>query len=155
MKVWKHLISIFKNFSFSVLLFLLIAFSYSFLNRSQLALFCILLQLPSPPSVESAILINLFLFFSLEMTAFNDVETGSCSSEMFLMMSRRSFTISEFVWPFCLKVSNWIFPFFSLFFSNLVLNFVEPWLRLNTFAAKGFSETRPFMHVSEHVFGSI
>ena len=29
-----------------------------------------------PPSVESAILINLFLFFSLEMTAFNEIETG-------------------------------------------------------------------------------
>ena len=33
-----------------------------------------------PPSVESAILINLFLFLSLEMTAFNYVETGTCSS---------------------------------------------------------------------------
>ena len=40
-----------------------------------------------PPSVESAILISLFLFFSLEMTAFNDVETGSCSSETWSTMS--------------------------------------------------------------------
>ena len=26
---------------------------------------------------------------------------------------------------------------------------------INTFTAKGFSETRPFMHLSKHVFGSI
>ena len=25
----------------------------------------------------------------------------------------------------------------------------------NTFTAKGFSETRPFMHLSKHIFGSI
>ena len=30
----------------------------------------------------------------------------------------------------------------------------QPW-KVNTFAAKGFSETRPFMHLSKHVFGSI
>ena len=35
-------------FSFSVLLFLLVVFSYSHLNHSQLAPFPILLQLPSP-----------------------------------------------------------------------------------------------------------
>ena len=47
-----------------------------------------------PPYVESAILVSLFLFFSLEMTAFNDVETGSCSSEMLSMMSCRSSIMS-------------------------------------------------------------
>ena len=40
-----------------------------------------------PPSVEFAILISLSLFFSLEMTAFNDVQTESCPSEMVSMMS--------------------------------------------------------------------
>ena len=79
-----------------------------------------------PPYVESAILVNLFLFFSLEMTAFNDVETGSCSSEMLSIMSCRSSIISLLnsccnLWPFCLKVSTWIFGFYpagslSLFF---------------------------------------
>ena len=40
-----------------------------------------------PPSVESAILINLFLFFSLEMTTFKGVENETCLSEMLSMMS--------------------------------------------------------------------
>ena len=79
-----------------------------------------------PPYVESAILVSLFLFFSLEMTAFNDVETGSCSSEMLSMIDCRFSIISLLnsrcsLWPFCLKVSTWIFRFFpagslSLFF---------------------------------------
>ena len=43
-----------------------------------------------PPSIESAILINLFLIFSWQMT----VETGTCSSEMLSMMSSGSFIIS-------------------------------------------------------------
>ena len=69
-----------------------------------------------PPYVESAILVSLFLFFSLEMTAFNDVETGSYSSEMLSMMSCRSSIISLLnlccsLWPFCLKVWTWIFRF--------------------------------------------
>ena len=72
-----------------------------------------------PPSVESTILINLFLWFSLEMIAFNDVETGSCSSEMLSLMSYRSSIIAVLnlclsLWFFCLKVSTWILRFFSV-----------------------------------------
>ena len=70
-RVWKYVILSFLCFSFSMLLFLLIVFYYSHLNSSQSAHFHILLQLSSP----------------LLLTAFNYVETGSCSSEMLPMMS--------------------------------------------------------------------
>ena len=99
-----------------MLWFLLAVFSYSHLNHPQLDPFGILLQLPSPFCWIRNL--NLFLVFILEMTTFNDVETGSCSSEMLSLMSWRSSIISVLnsrcsLWPFCLKFSNWIFLFFS------------------------------------------
>ena len=130
-------------------------FSVFFFFSALVSTCCILLQpsesLPigcfsysattaQPPSVASTILITLFFFFSLEITAFNDVATWPCSSEMLSMMSCRSSIVSVVnsccsLWPFCLKVSTWIFRFFStgslsLFFSNLVLDFQEPWVKV-------------------------
>ena len=40
-------------------------------------------------------------------------------------------------------------------FMTFLHNFPHILIYLNTFTAKGFSETRPFMHLSKHVFGSI
>ena len=116
--VWKLLTLIFLYFSFSVLLFLLVVFSYSNLNHSQLAPFRTLLQLPSPLLLNPQSKINLFLFFSLEMAAFNDVETGSCLSEMLSMMSCKSSIISVLnsccsQRHFCFKISTWVLRFFS------------------------------------------
>ena len=39
-----------------------------------------------------------------------------------------------------------------LYILDRVLN--TPPIYINTFTVKGFSETRPFMHLSKHVFGS-
>ena len=101
-----------------MLLFLLVVFSYSNLNHSQLAPFRTLLQLPSPLLLNPQSKINLFLFFSLEMAAFNDVETGSFLSEMLSMMSCKSSIISVLnscsSQPhFCFKISTWVLRFFS------------------------------------------
>ena len=141
MRVWKRLISLFLYFSFSILWFLLFVFSYSHLNCLQLDPFRILLQLPNPLLVEFAILINSFLFFTLKMTAFNDVETGSCFSEMLSMMSWRSSIISvliKFVLQpvtFLFKSFNLDFSFFLswflvLVFSNLALDLLEFWVKV-------------------------
>ena len=140
MKVWKYPILIFLCFPFSNAL---ISTCHILLQSSEL------LPLGSYPHssttaqllfVESAIIINLFLFLSLEISAFNDVESGSCSSEMFPMMSWRSPILSELnlsccLWPCCVKVSAWIFRLFLSWFivfafSNLILDFLEPWVKM-------------------------
>ena len=44
---------------------------------------------------------------------------------------------------------------FSYHIYNIQFNYSSNNNVVNTFTAKGFSKTRPFMHLSKHVFGSI
>ena len=132
MRVRKYLILIFLFFFFSTL----VSACRLLLQSSELlpsVSFSYSATTARPPSVEYAILSNLFLFFILKITAFNNVETGSCSSDILSLMSWRSSIITKLnsccsLWPLCLKISTWIFRFFSagslpLLFSGLILDF--------------------------------
>ena len=93
---------------------LLVVFSCNHLSCFQLAPS----SLFQPPSVESTVLINLFLFFSLEMTALTTLKLDPvhlrcrrwCPEDLpviSMLNSRCS------LWPICSKVSTCIFRFFS------------------------------------------